>query len=152
MGKAVRISSRLLGPVASRLKLDRRLAACVGRRDEISIAHASLCANLASTTSALTATEIENIQSTNRNAELAQKLFKLVEAKKARADAPIEDPMVRSEMEELKEELRGSRLKWRIIKSVVSAMVAGSGVDWARDDRLRKLVMDDEEDEIEELS
>ena len=57
------------------------------------------------------------------------------------------DPETQSEIESLKEDLRSSRLKRRILKSVVSAMVAGSGLNWAEDERLRELVLDNEEED-----
>lgn len=94
-------------------------------------------------------TEVENIQVMDKNAELAQELFRLVNAKRASAEVEVRDAEVRSEVESLKEELRNSRTKWRIMKSVVSAMVAGSGINWAEDDKLRELVMDDEDDEVD---
>ena len=110
--------------------------------------HGELLAELSSLRGELTTTEIEHIQLTERNAALAEELLRLTEAQQRRSRVEIEDPVIRSQVEELQGEVRRGRLKWRIIKSVVSAMVAGSGVDWASDETLRELVLDDEDDEI----
>jgi len=37
-----------------------------------------------------------------------------------------------------------AKKRWRIMKSVVAAIIAGSGVDWARNNDLRNLVLDEE--------
>ncbi len=131
--------------------MTRKLSASLQSRDDLSIAHGKLLEQLSNLLSTLTTTEVENIQVTKRNADLAPELFRLAEAKKARAQLDVEDPMVQSQVDDLKEEVRSSQHKWRIIKSVVGAMVAGSGVDWANDNELRELVLDDEEDDIDEL-
>ncbi|KAI9887331.1 MAG: hypothetical protein M1823_000847 [Watsoniomyces obsoletus] len=131
--------------------VDRMLAAGIDSRNELSVEHCKLSDQLSTLTQSLTTTEIQNVEVMRRNADLAQELLRLAESKKRRAQVHLEDPMMQSQVDELKDEVRSSRHKWRIIKSVVSAMVAGSGVDWANDDELRELVLDDEEDEIEEL-
>jgi hypothetical protein len=56
----------------------------------------------------------------------------------------IQDPSVRAQLDELEESLKVSRQRWRIMKGTASAVVAGSGVDWARDAALRELVLDTE--------
>ena len=107
-----------------------------------------MLAELSSLRGELTATEVEQVQLNERNAALAEELLELTDAQQRRSRVEIEDPIVRSQVEELEGEVRRGRLKWRIIKSVVSAMVVGSGVDWASDESLRELVLDDEEDEV----
>nr|5Z08_D Chain D, Cenp-H [Thermothielavioides terrestris NRRL 8126] len=39
-------------------------------------------------------------------------------------------------------EMKSNRRRWRIMKGAASAIVAGSGIDWVRDERLRDLVLD----------
>lgn len=46
-------------------------------------------------------------------------------------------------MEDIEQEYKKTRAQRDTIKSVISALVVGSGVDWARDDRLRNLVLDE---------
>lgn len=45
---------------------------------------------------------------------------------------------------ELEGRLAASEQKWRVIKGTASAVVAGSGVDWARNPELRDVVLDPE--------
>lgn len=49
-------------------------------------------------------------------------------------------------MARLQGELKASRQRWKVMKGTASAVVAGSGVDWARDDELREMVLDPEEE------
>lgn len=91
--------------------------------------------------------EVELIRTTKHNAELASTLSRLVEETRSRPEEMIGDSRVRSALAKLREEARNSRLKWRVMKSVVSATVAGSGLNWALDDELRELVLDDEDDD-----
>ena len=129
----------------------RKLAPLIARRDELSIAHTNLSKELTSTMAALTEAEVENIQTMKRNAELTGVMLRLIEETKSRAEEAIDDPQIRSRFEKLKEDTRISRMRWRIMKSVVSATVAGSGLNWAQDDELRELVVDDEEDDEDGL-
>ncbi len=96
-------------------------------------------------------TQAENAQVVTRNAELAQELCELAETIKAEAMISTAEPKTQAAIERQKEKVRNARREWRIMKSLVSAIVAGSGVNWAQDEDLRALVMDDEDDEIEEL-
>ena len=48
-------------------------------------------------------------------------------------------------MGEAKQKTGVEKRQWRIVKGLVSALVAGSGVDWAADEKLRGLVEDGEE-------
>ncbi|KAJ8132173.1 hypothetical protein O1611_g1454 [Lasiodiplodia mahajangana] len=52
-----------------------------------------------------------------------------------------------AEIARLEAEVKGSRRKWRVLKDTASAIVAGSGVDWARDAELREIVLDPVEEE-----
>jgi F0F1-type ATP synthase assembly protein I len=99
----------------------------------------------------LVSTQAENAQVVKRNAELAQELCELAETIKAEARASAAEPETQAAIERLKAKVINARRKWRIMKSLVSAIVAGSGVNWAQDEELRDLVIDDEDDEIEEL-
>lgn len=52
------------------------------------------------------------------------------------------------EIARLEAELKGSRQRWRVVKGTASAIVAGSGVDWARDAELRDIVLDPVEEDV----
>lgn len=59
----------------------------------------------------------------------------------------IEDFKLRRQLDELEGEMKLSRQKWRIMKETASATIAGSGVDWISDLKLRGIVMGDDGDE-----
>ncbi len=92
--------------------------------------------------------KIDHVRACKRNKELADDLMEIVDKARQRERVAIEDPTLRSQVEEVEEELQVERSRWRIMKSVVAAVVAGSGVDWARDARLRDIVFDDEDENI----
>lgn len=81
-----------------------------------------------------------------RNTELAATMTALAEEANAQKKGDIQDPALRQEVAELEESLRTSRQRWRIMKNTASAVVAGSGVDWSRDETLRELVMENDSD------
>lgn len=58
----------------------------------------------------------------------------------------ISDSNARRQLDELEEQLKASKRKWRIMKGTASATIVGSGVDWARDPMLLEIVLDDEGD------
>ena len=123
----------------------RALHPIIDRRDTLSIAEANLSANLQPILNAHTLTEAENIKCIAQNRELAATLFSLTDQLEGLERASLKNPEYQAQLESIKNEMRELRGKRRLIKSVVSALVAGSGVDWARDDELRGLVLNDED-------
>lgn len=79
-----------------------------------------------------------------KNRELAPTVITIAREVKAMREDAVERSGLRGELEEAREEAREEKRKWRIMKSVVGAVVVGSGVDWAGEGRLRELVLDDE--------
>lgn len=79
-----------------------------------------------------------------KNAALTQTLLELADESKQGVD-DVQDPVLRSHVEDLEQERRVQRSRWRTLKSIVGGVVAGSGLDWAGNDELRELVVDDEE-------
>lgn len=59
----------------------------------------------------------------------------------------MDNPKTEREVSRLEDEVRTSRQRWRVVKGVASAVVAGSGVDWARDDVLCDIVLDPVDEE-----
>lgn len=94
----------------------------------------------------LTKAERGNAIANEKNRELTQTLLALAEETKSEKNEVVQDPKLRSKLEGLDAQIRASRREWRTMKGITAAVIAGSGVDWARDDTLRDLVMDDEED------
>lgn len=89
--------------------------------------------------------ESERIIIARKNAGLAETMIALAnEADTQKED--VKEPGMREQIDELERSLKVSRQRWRIMKGTVSGVVAGSGIDWARDPELRELVLDDEGD------
>ena len=97
----------------------------------------------------LTTCEAETLLASRENTALAQSLTELTDQAKALTD-DIQDVRLKGRVEVLQQERKVARSRWRTMKSIISAIVAGSGVDWARDVRLRELVADNEENSEEE--
>lgn len=58
----------------------------------------------------------------------------------------LQDENLKSQMDHLEAELKTTKAKWETMKNIASAMVVGSGLDWADDDMLRALVLDESDD------
>lgn len=58
----------------------------------------------------------------------------------------IDDEVLRAQLSELEAEYKKRKAKWETMKSIASAIIVASGVDWAEDDTLRALVLDDSDD------
>lgn len=108
--------------------------------------HGSLAAKLASVTRALRAAEEGNIAANKENHELSQTLLSLAAELKTQSTEDIENPRLRDQLKAVDAEVKESRRRMRTLKGILSAMIVGSGINWAGDDVLRELVMDDEED------
>ncbi|TQS31609.1 hypothetical protein Golomagni_08101 [Golovinomyces magnicellulatus] len=127
--------------------IERDLLPHVERRDEASIAVAKDSTAIRHTRRDLTAVQTETIEVCRQNIELTASLFDLAEELKNKKQVDIDDIQAQREIRELQDRLRTSRRKWRVIKGVASAIVAGSGVDWARDETLREIVLDPENED-----
>ncbi len=116
------------------------------QRDAASVTLAQQSAGLRALLDALTEVEGQSLRIVRENAGLAAEVLRLVEqGSRGRAD-PVADPDLAAELARLEAQVRASRRKWRVVKGAASAIVAGSGVDWARDAELRDIVLDAEED------
>ena len=86
----------------------------------------------------------DNIRAMERNRSLTATLLTLAKKVQARQDEVSRDARFGAQLDELRQDAATARQRWRIMKSVVAALVAGSGIDWAGDDNLRDLVVDEE--------
>ena len=91
----------------------------------------------------LTKTETENIGTLRMNQQLTTNLLGLTDQLKFQVPDKIDDPELRNTLDELQDNVKEAKRRWRIMKSLLSAVIAGSGVDWARNESLRDLVLDD---------
>lgn len=126
--------------------LERDLLPLITARDSVSTQLTSTSQSLLTTRSKLRDAEIQNIQLAKSNQEKAGRMIQL--AKEAGADKKeVVEGKARERIEEIEQEVRAGKQRWRVMKGTASAVVAGSGVDWGRDERLRGLVLEDESDD-----
>lgn len=109
--------------------------------------HGSLSEKLASTIRAIGKAEQGNIIANKENRELSHTLLALTEDLKVQTTEDIEDRQLRDQVKMVDKELKESRKRMRLVKGVLSAMIVGSGINWAEDEILRELVMDDEDED-----
>ena len=88
----------------------------------------------------------DNIRATEKNRALTTTLVALAKAIHAQRDEVTKNPKFSAQLDGLRDDAAIARRRWRTMKSVVAAVVAGSGVDWAQDDTLRDLVLDEEKE------
>lgn len=114
--------------------------------DAVSLVHGSLSSKLASATRALSTAEQANIAANQKNRDLAQTMLALAEKVKTQSAKDIADPQLREQVEAVEKELKESRRRMQTLKGIISAMIVGSGINWAADESLTDLVMDNDEE------
>jgi hypothetical protein len=118
----------------------------ITENDTLSMVHGTLSARLASSTRALCAAEQANIAANQKSRDLSQTMLALAEELKSQSAKDIEDPNLRIEIDAVEKELKESRKRAKTLKGILSAMIVGSGINWAADEALCELVMDDEDE------
>lgn len=115
------------------------------RRDVLGIAHTNISSTLNSNRKALTRLETENIMILDKNRDLAASLVDLTEQIQAQQIAAIKDSDLTDQAEQSKLDHVTAKKLWRTMKSVVAAIIAGSGINWASNSELKRLVLNEEE-------
>lgn len=118
----------------------------ITENDALSMLHGVLASQLASTTQALSSAEQGNIAALEENRKLSRTMLEWAEKAKAQSVDDLGDPLLRQQVEEAEKDVKDSRKRAKTLKGILSAMIVGSGINWAADEELRDLVMDDEED------
>ncbi|OBT83315.1 hypothetical protein VE02_07954 [Pseudogymnoascus sp. 03VT05] len=124
--------------------IERDLLPLIQQRDDVSTELAATAAQVLAAREALTAVEAERVVLARSNTELAGRMVGLAEEVEGQKKGDITDPEMRVKIEEMEREVRRSRQRWRLMKGVASGVVAGSGMDWARDEKLRALVLEED--------
>jgi len=128
---------------------ERRLLPLITENDAVSMLHGAHTAKLASTTRALGTAAQANMAVNRENRELARTVLALAEDAKARSSNDIEDARLRGQVDAVDRALREARRRARTMKGVLSAMVVGSGINWAADAGLTARVLAEEEEAAE---
>ncbi|MCJ1424322.1 hypothetical protein MMC29_002209 [Sticta canariensis] len=124
---------------------ERLLHPLIDRRDILGMTLTDISARLHSTTQALTIVKAQNIEAMAKNRELTAALVELTHNMAEHRVSAINESKLGPQLEILREDVRTARKQWKLLKSVVAAVIVGSGVDWARNDELRRVVIDAEE-------
>lgn len=84
--------------------------------------------------------EVERISHGNR--AVAAELLQLAKHHPTHLDEVACGKRFAGEITALEQATKTSQKKWKFMKGAASAIVAGSGIDWVRDERLRGIVLD----------
>lgn len=105
-----------------------------------------LASILALSTRSLVTAEQATLLANQKNREFSKTMLALAEAMKAQSAEDIEDPKMREQIKTVDKELKESRRRMKTLKGILSAIIVGSGINWAADESLTELVLDDEDD------
>lgn len=89
---------------------------------------------------AITTAEAESIVALEKNRKLTRSIFEVISQLKSQREVALHEAASGVLLEKLKDEARTAERRWKIMKSFVSAVIVGSGVDWARNEELRQAV------------
>ncbi|PHH92428.1 hypothetical protein CDD83_7384 [Cordyceps sp. RAO-2017] len=123
---------------------ERDLLPYVEQRDEAVLSAAKQATELETLRGEVTKVQAETVRVGRRNVELTKTLCDLADQVKQRRTGDAGSPEARRAVARLEEEIVSRRRRWRVIKGVASGIVAGSGIDWARDEDLCDIVLDPE--------
>lgn len=83
---------------------------------------------------------------TRENVALAREVMDLVSQVDEKKKGYLDDEETMGKIRKLEDDMKSSRRRWRVMKGITSGVVAGSGVDWGRDEVLCDLVLDPEDE------
>ncbi|KAJ5950873.1 uncharacterized protein N7479_009286 [Penicillium vulpinum] len=124
---------------------ERALLGLVNRRDVLALAHENLASAHDLVMRQLSALEVNNLQINRENQELVRQLLDLTKEDLSWREK-LEDPELLSQLESFETDLKARKAQWETMKSIASAVVVSSGLNWADDDILRALVLDESDD------
>ncbi|KAJ5924738.1 hypothetical protein N7466_008925 [Penicillium verhagenii] len=124
---------------------EKALLRLVNRRDELALAYENLASAHGAIRKQLSNSGVENLQINRENQELVSQVLELTKQDSSWREQ-LQDARLTSQLDELEAELKTSKAKWETMKNIASAMVVASGLDWAEDDDLQALVLDESDD------
>lgn len=127
---------------AASTPIDRTLLSLINRRDVLSLAYENLAHLHSQCQEKLSDAEVQNMDAAIENQALVRSLLSLTSGQKSEKEK-ITDPKMKEQLEELEGENKRKRADWVTMKRIVGAAIAASGVDWASDEKLLELVLDE---------
>jgi hypothetical protein len=125
-------------------KYDRALLHLLNRRDVLTLAHENLASAHDLVIKQISDIEVENLEINRENQQLVRQLLELTKQDSSWREK-LEDSQL-FQLEELEVDLKSRKAQWETMKNIASAVVVGSGLNWADDDMLRALVIDESDD------
>ena len=125
----------------------RALHPLIDRRDTLEIAHTNLSSTLQTLLKEVALRSADNIRAMEKNRAMTVSLLALAKKVQGQRDAVSKEPRLGAQVDEMRNDTATARQRWRIMKSVIAAVIAGSGLDWAGDDSLRDLVLEEEKED-----
>ncbi|KAK3989221.1 centromere protein H (CENP-H)-domain-containing protein [Cladorrhinum sp. PSN332] len=122
--------------------VERDLLPYIEQRDEIANSITERYSGLQAARESLASIEVERLRASTRNVELASETLRLANETQSSKPMDVDDERLRRNLDSLENQVKASRQRWRVMKGTASAIVAGSGIDWVRDERLQALVLD----------
>ena len=110
--------------------------------------HSYLATNLDEMHAKLFEVERSNMVAIHKNKDLTQELMELVQQTQPKATTEVSDLQQQAQLTYLEREIKPLKRRWRVMKSLLTGTIVGSGVDWARDATLQDLVLDDEDEMV----
>ncbi|CAG7928010.1 unnamed protein product [Penicillium olsonii] len=123
---------------------ERALLRLVNRRDVLALAHENLASAHDLVLKQISNAEVKNLQRNDDNQELVRQLLELTQQDSSWREKIADSQL--SELETLEADLKDRKARWDTMKNIASAVVVASGIDWADDDILRALVLDESDD------
>lgn len=138
----VRICNLFFSDIADVCFVSRDILPLIRQRDLVSAKAAQQASASHQVRDRILDLELERLRIGQQNATLASELLRLSKTTGTH-DVQVDGATkLERQLGNTKGELQVSRQRWKTIKGATSALVAGSGVDWVRDERLRGLVLD----------
>lgn len=117
----------------------------VNRRDVLALAHENLASAHELVLKQMSNLEVDNLRINQENQELVRQLLELTKEDSSWRER-LQDADLASQLESVEADLKTRKAKWETMKNIASAVVVGSGLNWADDDALRALVLDESDD------
>lgn len=126
----------------------RDLLPALVERDSAAIALAQQSTSLKQSTEEIIDVESQHMRLSRRNVDLAAQVLALAEEANQYKNNEVEDPEQADEITQLEKDVKASRQRWRVMKATASAIIAGSGIDWAANEKLKGIVLDEDDDGV----
>ncbi len=111
-------------------------------RDAASSRAAAVCSDLRVARSLLAELQVESLRASHQNTKLASEALQLAGRTPEQKPQGLGGGRFGREIATLEDQVRSSHQRWKVMKGAASGIVAGSGIEWVRDKRLRDLVLD----------